>query len=223
MSMKISIIVPVYNEEAYIAKCLDSITKQKEKADEVIVVDNNCTDNTVKIAKEYPVKIIRERKQGMIYARNRGFDEANGDIIARCDADVILPEDWVARIKKHDWKSVAALVGPARFYDLPIAGTFYSKAYIFFMQKVQQHHTLIGSNMVITKNIWNTVRKEVCLDDSKVHEDIDLAAHIFNHDGEIVYDPELIVNVSARRIKNNPESFFLEYPKRLYNTLQSHK
>jgi len=50
---------------------------QIEKPDEIIIVNNNSTDKTVAIAEKYPVKIVNEPEQGMIQARNRGFNEAN--------------------------------------------------------------------------------------------------------------------------------------------------
>jgi len=55
--MKVSVVVPAYNEEAYIGNCLESLTNQKVKPDEIIVVNNNSTDATVKIAKRFPVRI----------------------------------------------------------------------------------------------------------------------------------------------------------------------
>ena len=59
--MKVSLIIPAYNEEKYIIGCLDSITKQKIMPDEVIVVNNNCSDSTLSIVKRYSfVKIVNE-------------------------------------------------------------------------------------------------------------------------------------------------------------------
>ena len=51
--MKVSVVIPVYNEEKYIKNCLESLMKQEEKPDEIIVVDNNCTDETINIVKKY--------------------------------------------------------------------------------------------------------------------------------------------------------------------------
>src|ERR1700691_1182278 len=94
--------------------------KQNVKADEIIVVDNNSTDRTVEIAQKYPVKIIHEIQQGVTPARNQGFNEARYEIIARTDADTILPPTWIKRIKKaFENPEVVAVSGPASFYDLP--------------------------------------------------------------------------------------------------------
>ena len=63
--MKVSVVIPSYNEEKYIGRCLEGIALQIEKPDEVIVVDNNCTDKTVEIAEKFGATIIKEKKQGM--------------------------------------------------------------------------------------------------------------------------------------------------------------
>src|SRR6266567_2953645 len=95
--LRISVVIPVYNEEKYLGKCLDSLMRQNVKADEIIVVDNNSTDNSVAIAKKYPIRVVFEKTQGMIPARNHGFNEARYEIIARTDADTILPVNWIKR------------------------------------------------------------------------------------------------------------------------------
>ena len=97
--MKISIIIPAYNEETYIRECLKHVLDQIEPADEIIVVNNNSSDKTVEIIKEFPVTLVNETQQGMIPARNRGFNEATGDILIKTDADTQVPTDWVKKIK----------------------------------------------------------------------------------------------------------------------------
>ena len=77
--------------------------------------------------------------------------------------------------------------------------------------------------MIITKKIWEQVKNKVCLNDKKVHEDIDLGIHIVKIGGIIGLDSSLIMQVSGRRIPSNPLSFFIEYPVRLVKTLLTHK
>lgn len=99
--MKVSVVIPAYNEEKFIKKALKSVTNQLVDADEIIVVNNNSSDKTVEITRSFSVRIIDEKKQGMISARNTGFDNAKYDIIARIDADVQVPPDWIQRIKRN--------------------------------------------------------------------------------------------------------------------------
>ncbi len=222
--MKISVVVPVYNEEGYIKNLLESLMVQTVKPDEIIIIDNNCYDNTVKICQEYPVRIVKEKKQGMIFARNRGFDEARYEIIARCDADIICPPNWIETIKENfATGDIDALNFPLVFYDLPFPSPLYVNVYLNLMKLIQKgKETLQGPNMVLTKNIWQKVKNDVCLDDTKVHEDIDLAIHINEAGGKIKRINSLVIKASGRRIKNHPFSFFYEYPKRLINTLRTH-
>ncbi|KKQ24439.1 MAG: Glycosyl transferase, partial [Candidatus Roizmanbacteria bacterium GW2011_GWC2_37_13] len=110
--MKVSVIIPVFNEEKYIKSCLDSLISQEEKPDEIIVIDNNSTDRTIDIVKKYPqVKVINEKKQGIAYARNAGFNAATGDILVKCDADSRFPINFIKNIKKKfsDSNSIVGL------------------------------------------------------------------------------------------------------------------
>ncbi|OGH23170.1 MAG: hypothetical protein A3F31_04230 [Candidatus Levybacteria bacterium RIFCSPHIGHO2_12_FULL_38_12] len=221
--MKVSVVIPAYNEEKFIKGCLQSLMEQEEKADEIIVVDNNSTDKTVKICKEFPVEIVYEPVQGITSARNAGFDKAAFDLIARCDADTIVPYDWIEKIKADFRKSnIDLLAGPVSFYDGPIKTSFPSRLFLFALKKLKKQHFTIGANMIITKAFWEKIKKVICLDDRKVHEDFDLALHAGKIGGVIGYDKSLVVKVSARRIKKRPQSFFIEYPIRLVKTLYKH-
>lgn len=84
--MDISVILPVYNEEKTIGKCIDKI-KENFPSSEIIVVDNNSTDNSIRIAREKNVRILFEPKQGYGAALRRGFEDAKGDYIVMADAD----------------------------------------------------------------------------------------------------------------------------------------
>lgn len=89
---KFSIIIPNYNEEKYIKRCLESIFNQtinKEKY-EVIVIDDGSTDESIKIIKKYNVKLLNSNRLGAGGARNIGLDIANGQYIILLDADDYL-------------------------------------------------------------------------------------------------------------------------------------
>ena len=174
--MKISVVIPAYNEEAYIGKVLKSLNNQTFKPDEIIVVDNNSNDKTVSIAQKLGAKIVSEKKQGMIHARNKGFNSARFEIIARCDADVVVSKNWVKKILENfENKNIDALSGPVIYHDslLKSVSTIPSYIYLELLRAVSKgNRYLIGMNMVITKSIWNRVKNKVNLDDKKVHEDI---------------------------------------------------
>src|SRR5438105_521660 len=117
--MQISVVIPVHNEEEYIEQCLKSLMAQEEKPDEIIVVNNNSTDKTAEIVKKFAVTMIHQPVQGITPTRNAGFDAAQYEIIARCDADTILPPDWIKHIKnRFETDSIDALTGTAYFHDV---------------------------------------------------------------------------------------------------------
>lgn len=216
-------VIPAYNEEKYIKSCLVSVTDQIVPADEIIVVNNNSTDKTGVIAGGFDVKVINEKKQGITPARNRGFNEAKYEIIARCDADAIVPNDWIKKIKMNFKKgNIDALSGPVFFNDSLLfksTSTFPSHIALESLRLISKgKRHLVGPNMSLSKDIWQRVKDVVNLDDKKVHEDMDLSFKIAKVHGKIGYDPTLIVGISARRLKNRPESFFLEYPARIIKT-----
>jgi len=105
---KISVIVPCYNAEPYLQRCLTALLSQSYPSEdyEVILIDNNSTDDSLHIAQQFPrIKLLREKKQGAYAARNRGLAEATGTLIAFTDADCVPAKDWLCHI-------VAALQAP---------------------------------------------------------------------------------------------------------------
>ena len=95
MNPEISIIVPVYNVEKYLKRCIDSILNQSFTDFELILVDDGSTDNSGKIIDEYAIKderikVIHKENGGQGSARNRGLDIAKGNYIGFVDSD-----DWI--------------------------------------------------------------------------------------------------------------------------------
>lgn len=222
--MKITVIIPAYNEEKMIETCIKHVLDQTERAHEILVIDNNSTDSTAKLIKKYPVTYILEKEQGIIPARNRGFNEAKGDIIARTDADTRVPKDWIAKIKK-DFKEndILAVTGPVTFYDLPVNSPLLSNIFTYELKFLFNQFLLFGPNFAIKKSLWDNIKEKVCLNAKKVHEDFDLALHVPEPQQNVFFDPHLVVPISARRIKSHPESFFGEYLMRTIRMLADHR
>lgn len=92
-NIKVSVIMPVFNEAEYISTALDSVINQNFDSFEVIVVDDGSTDDTLKIAEEkfsnseIPHKIIHQENSGVSSARNRGIAEASGEYLVFVDGD----------------------------------------------------------------------------------------------------------------------------------------
>ncbi len=96
-SIKISIVIPVYNVEKYVKRCIDSCLNQNLPSDEyeIIVVNDGSTDNSLKLVQEYKlanlnITVLSQNNQGLSMARNNGLDIARGEYIWFVDSD-----DWI--------------------------------------------------------------------------------------------------------------------------------
>ncbi|HET7529246.1 MAG TPA: glycosyltransferase family A protein [Candidatus Saccharimonadales bacterium] len=211
-SLTLTIVIPVFNEQDHIETCLTAIAGQSDMPDEVIVVDNNSTDDTLKIAGAFPfVKLLKEHRQGVLFAKNKGFKAAAGQIIARIDADTILPPRWVSQVKNlMAENSTAAITGPVNYYDMPFPDSnhhpdHWMRASIYNWSPKSPF--LFGSNMAIRKSVWESVRKELC-SDTYMHEDLDLAIHLYKRGHKIVYSRHLLAGASGRRYNDSPKRFY---------------
>ncbi len=125
----LSVVVPAFNESEYIETCIEALIAQGEYVDEIIVVDNNSSDNTSELIKKYQsgcpkVRLLNESRPGVVHARNKGFDAASGEIIGRIDADTIVGEGWAAAV--HEFfecrDDFSGVTGLTYLYESPIAG-----------------------------------------------------------------------------------------------------
>lgn len=114
--LTVTLYIPCYNGEAYIADCIESALAQFRKPDEILVVDDGSTDRTAEIARRYDnVRVIRhERNRGLAAARNTALAAATGDLVASLDADCIAEKTWLYRlvwIMTRSPESVAGIGG----------------------------------------------------------------------------------------------------------------
>jgi glycosyltransferase involved in cell wall biosynthesis len=226
IGMKVSVVIPVYNEEQYLRGCLKSIMEQEIMPDEIIVVDNNSTDRSIEIAKEFPVKILTQKRQGISWTRNKGFNAAKYNIIARTDADTRVPKHWVKHIKRAFEKDpkLIGLSGPAHFYDASKAMDKINVPMFMFLDSLYRlfvkHAFLFGPNMAIRKDAWEKVKNNVCNDNKQVHEDMDLSMHLAKY-GKLKFDQKFSVYSSSRRLKD--ATSYVDYPFRSVKTITIHK
>jgi glycosyltransferase involved in cell wall biosynthesis len=207
--LTLSIIIPAYNEEHHLKNCLETISAQTEKPDEVIVVDNNSTDATADVARSFPfVTYINEPKHGIVYGRNAGFDRSKSDVIGRIDADTRLPGDWVAKIKffysdPANWQS--PWTSSAYFYNVR-GRRFFGWAHhmlIFrFNRILTGSYVLWGSNMALPRPLWDSIKPKLC-ERLDIHEDIDLAVHLNRAGFRVIYQTTNKVGVELRRVRSD--------------------
>ncbi len=162
--MKLSFVIPAHNEEQYIGKCLDSIFggMGNDPDIEIIVVNNNSTDKTRKVAARYPrVRIVDEPKRGANSARQAGYLAAKADLIANVDADTMLTSGWIENALHAFEKNpkLVCLSGPFIYYDLPknirvLVKIFYALsflAYILTRYVLRRSSVVQGGNYVVRK------------------------------------------------------------------------
>jgi len=216
---KVSVIIPTYEEEKYIERCLKSLTNQTLSREhyEIIVVDANSKDKTVEIARKYADKVIIQKSSGVGGARNDGAKIARSEIIATTDADAILPKHWLERIVfDFESKDIVAVFGPIipienKFKYNFLLGLFNNLARI--SAKLKIFYATVGSNIAFKRDIFLKIGGFA---EMLAGDDYEIAFRL-RKQGTIYYDPKLYVYFSMRRM----EKFGLLYSLYLWaiNTL----
>ena len=207
--MKVSIIIPAYNEEKFLSKTLLCALAQNYPDFEIIVVDNNSIDRTNEIAKSFGVKVFFEKNKGTGRARERGRREACGEILAFIDADCLPDKDWLQRGVKWfaENKNIVGLTGPYNYYDVPTWNSnffVFIQKYIysffnFFLQKIDKGAVLIFGNCFMRASSaedfggFNT-------DITFYGDDTDTAKRLAKK-GKVIFDANLSMKASARLLK----------------------
>jgi len=199
----ISIVIPAYNEEKNIQKCLQSIKKQDYQGlKEIIVVDNNSFDKTAELAQQEGARVVFESQAGVIYAREAGTKAAQGQIIIQTDADTTFPSDWLSRIMTTFSKDeeVVAVIGSFKFFDGPWWGKAFS-GLLFgvtnLVYKISGRLIYIpGSNTAFKKQAWHGY--DLTLDQGG--DEVALLKAL-KKEGRVVFSRTNAVLTSARRLK----------------------
>lgn len=99
---KISVIIPIYNTDKYLRRCIDSIINQDFKDYEIILIDDGSTDNSAAICDGYnqqdKVRVIHKTHGGVSSACNLGIDNASGKYLMFCDSDDYVEKDWISTL-----------------------------------------------------------------------------------------------------------------------------
>lgn len=141
MSLKVSIVVPVYNVENFLPDCLDSLVSQTLKEIEIICINDGSTDNSPKILEEYAkkdprIQVIHQENSGVSYTRNKGLEHVRGEYTGFVDSD-----DWV---------------------DLD----FFEKLY----KTAQKHDADIAVATIVRKYQNSKTRKKVLITEEKIYD-----------------------------------------------------
>jgi glycosyltransferase involved in cell wall biosynthesis len=211
--LKISFVVPAYNEAARIVGCLESIQKEIGRTPcnaEIIVVNNASTDNTKALALAVEgVRVVDELRKGLTQARQAGLEAASGDLVANIDADVLLPIGWLATVLSAYEKdaNLVCLSGPFIYYDLStfvrvLVKIFYFIAYLLYLLNrfiLQIGSMVQGGNFVLRRSALLAAGG---FDTSITFygEDTDVGRRLYKF-GAVRWTFKLPVYTSGRRIK----------------------
>jgi len=202
-AVRFSIVIPCYNEELYIERTLISLSKQTFKGNyEVIIVDNNCTDNTVLIAQKYDVRVVKESTTGVCAARQAGVDNSLGEIIVSTDADTTFKANWLEKIDQVFNKNdhIVAVGGPCRYYDGPWWGKLYTHflfgfSYLYFV--VKKHPIYItATNIAFKKSYFEGYDAKLVQGGDEIG-----ILHKLKKHGIVVMNPFNSVYTSGRRLQ----------------------
>lgn len=207
MSPKISVVVPAYNEEKYIACCLRALSEQDCDSYEVIVVDNASTDGTSKVAMEFANRVVQEPVKGVAWARQRGWKEARGEIVAFTDADTIVPRNWLYEIEKSFKNSVLAVYGPVYLDCNGVEGWLAKHAFTLFLKinHFLRRPNVVGSNFAAKQSTLEAVGGfDLSIPSA---EDVELGLRLLKL-GKIEFNQNMIVRTSPRHLRAGYWRFF---------------
>lgn len=197
----ISVVIPSFNEEERIERCLASLVQQDFPRNEyeIIVVDGGSKDKTREIAEKYADVVFIQTSPKVGGARNDGTLRASGDIIATTDADTILPPTWLSRIKRgFEDPKVVMLYGPVK----PIEATIKNRFYLFLANSFAHIGYLTGT-VLFTLGCNSVFRAEPFKKAgmyrvSDAGDDLEIA-HRMRKIGKVKFDRKLFVSFSMRR------------------------
>ncbi|MCM6762548.1 glycosyltransferase family 2 protein [Rathayibacter sp. ZW T2_19] len=200
---RISVVVPVKDDARHLERLLSLLDEQTLAPLEVVVVDDGSTDDSADVAREHGARVVVHEGSGIPASTAFGFDVAEGDILARLDADSQPGPDWIARLAGHFADpAVGAVTGPGRFVELAplprlLARIVYMDAYFALMGSALANWPLFGSNCALRRSAWQEIAEEMHRDDAYVHDDVEISVHLgVRH--RIVLDRHLEVGISAR-------------------------
>jgi len=208
--MELSIVICTFNRAFYLQKCLEALTPQNITETEIIVIDNNSTDNTREIVEYFQkssvqIRYFLEQKVGLSHARNRGLKEAKSEWVCYVDDDAIVMQGYVQRvislIKSYPFDFFGGKVTPLYLNPKPewIPHTLNR----FELEDIDQitelsERYVIGANMIMRKKLVSDMggfSPELGMQEGKIrYAEEDHIQHVLRAQGyKIAYDPLLSV------------------------------
>lgn len=195
---KISVIVPVYNAEQYLERCVKSIIDQTYKNLEIILVDDGSTDNSGKMCDELSQKderihVIHKENGGSSSARNIGIKKASGDCISFIDSDDYIEADMIEtlyqKLKDNNADVAAISIAMVRENGKKINGTDTKETYIYegneIIKQLLLHDTI--KNYSCDKLYKKKLFEKVAFPEGISYEDVPTSMKIMREAQKVVY------------------------------------
>ena len=210
--MNLAFVIPAYNEEALVGKCVESVlaeVKRSGRQIDVVVVNNNSTDRTAEVAGAFPgVRVIDEKQKGLVSARDGGFQATTAELVANIDADTIVPPGWLDTVFREFEKDdkLVCLSGPYIYYDLSVWNRFLITMFygltklIYWVNRyvLRVGSVVQGGNFVFKRDAWikaGGYNREIKF----YGEDTDVAVRL-SKIGDVKWTFALKMKTSGRRL-----------------------
>jgi glycosyltransferase involved in cell wall biosynthesis len=197
----ISVIVPSFNEEANIARCLESLSNQTIPRNEyeIIVVDGNSKDRTREIAERYADLVFIQTSEKVGGARNDGAMRSRGEIIATTDADCILPPNWLEIIREDFSRyRIVQLYGPVDPIEKGIKNwlsLFFANSFCRLGYCTMVFYYTLGCNTAFDRQAFFDAGMYQTID---AGDDLEIARRM-RKIGKVKFDNRMRVGFSMRR------------------------
>jgi glycosyltransferase involved in cell wall biosynthesis len=219
----ITVIIPTFNEEHYIGRCLESLAIQNSPPEEIVVVDNGSTDQTVEAVRHFSadhpslnIKLVYEAEKGCDKARETGWRAAAGDVIIHVDADEIMPELWLDKVRGIllNHPELGAFGGTVRFEHPPLSilllqGLF-NLLYPRIVQWTKGFPYLCGGMTICKREVLERMNGYADKPDNEL-EDYYLSEQAHKLGYQTRYFPTIYAYHSLRRYEQGGLSAFLKW------------
>lgn len=217
----VSVIVPVYNRDDTIERCLSMIRESKLDHElELIVVDNGSTDRSIEIAKRYADHVLFNRSRNIALARNKGAGKAQGELLVFIDSDIYVEEDTIGNLVRTLEENSMAMVGGAIYY---YGGENHGK-----QQKPEPElRRITFNNRIYVEAIYGCIQATTRTVFNKVGgydpffslhgEDFDLCIRYWGNGFPLIYEPTAV----AWHEQNRKIACTQEHPGRQFNLLKA--
>ena len=230
MNPLVSIVVPVYNVEKYLKKCIDSLIDQTYQNIEILLVDDGSTDSSGKICDDYAkrysfVYSFHKANSGLGFTRNYGLERINGEYVTFIDSDDYLGKDAIKRLVAGlDGKSIDTVIGGySKVKDN--GDVLYTREYtesIFRNENVYKKLfiSMLGSSPnkhdSIRPSVWNVIYSKKIIEENKLHfvSERELISE------DIVWDSDYYKYAKSAKIINSTEYYYRSNPTSLTKKYQ---